>query len=234
MEHLVMYLTAPLASWGEPAVGEFRPTASWPGESALLGLLGAALGIERDDAKMQTALQQSFRFAVGVLSEGDLLRDYHTAQAPSRSDMKGRPHRTRRDELSISKQDLNTILSTRDYRQNGAWLVAVVKAAGAFWSLQQMTEALIRPRFVLYLGRKSCPLAAPLAPKCLEVANVQDAFNQYLTDMQGTTRLTRIVWGEGVDAGVVADITVPRKDRVIARKGWKFGDHMEHSCLLGD
>ena len=30
-----------------------------------------------------------------------------------------------RDELSVPRHDLNTILSTRDYRQNGAWVIAV-------------------------------------------------------------------------------------------------------------
>lgn len=234
MEHLVMRLTAPLASWGEPAVGEFRPTATWPGESSILGLLGAALGLEREDAAKQISLQQSFRFAVGVVSEGDLLRDYHTAQTPSRSDMKNRPHRTRKDELSIPKPDLNTILSTRDYRQNGSWLIAVIRTPDALWTLQQLVAAIEFPRFVLYLGRKSCPLAAPAAPRCIDAPNVHDAFNQYIQQFSERIKLTRLVWGDGVSAGVMADYSVPRKDRVIARKGWKFGDRMEHSCLLGD
>ena len=38
-----------MASWGEIAVGENRHTASYPSKSAIIGLLGAALGIKRDD-----------------------------------------------------------------------------------------------------------------------------------------------------------------------------------------
>lgn len=233
MEYLVMHLAAPLAAWGDPAVGEFRPTASWPGESALFGLLGAALGIKREDEEAQTALRDSFHFAIGVLADGELLRDYHTSQVPGRSDLKGRPHRTRRDEVSLPKRNLNTILSTRDYRQNGGWLVAVALTATATWSLSQVESALKRPHFTLYLGRKSCPLAAPLAPCCLPAANVKEAFDKYLGGVAEPRALTRLVWGEGVEAGVAADLSVPRKDRVLSRKAWQFGDRMEHSSLLG-
>jgi CRISPR system Cascade subunit CasD len=49
MEYLLFRLYGPLASWGEIAVGESRHTATYPGKSALLGLLAAALGIRRDD-----------------------------------------------------------------------------------------------------------------------------------------------------------------------------------------
>ena len=43
MDYLVFQLQAPLAAWGEPAVGEYRGSAAHPGESALLGLLAAPL-----------------------------------------------------------------------------------------------------------------------------------------------------------------------------------------------
>lgn len=233
MDYLVMRLTAPLSSWGEPAVGEYRPTASWPGESSLLGLCGAALGVAREDADGQASLRDSFRFAVAVLSGGDLLRDYHTAQVPGRSDLKGRPHRTRRDELAIPKTDLNTILSTRDYRQNGDWLVAVAVTPGSRWSLSELGEALLRPRYVLYLGRKSCPLASPLAARIFPVDSAMSAFSAWLETSGDSAKIQRIVWGDGVNAGVMPDLSVPRKDRMISRKGWQFGDRMEHSHLVG-
>ena len=42
--YVVFRLAAPLASFGEVAVGERRPTADRPTRSAVIGLLGAALG----------------------------------------------------------------------------------------------------------------------------------------------------------------------------------------------
>lgn len=233
MDYLVMRLMAPLSSWGETAVGEYRPTASWPGESALLGLCGAALGVAREDEEGQSALRDSFRFAIAVLSGGDLLRDYHTAQVPGRSDLKGRPHRTRRDELAIPKTDLNTILSTRDYRQNGDWLVAVAVSSKSRWSLAELGDALLCPRYVLYLGRKSCPLASPLAARILPAESAMAAFAAWLAATGDSANIQRIVWGDGMDVGVSPDLSVPRKDRMISRQVWQFGDRMEHSHLVG-
>ncbi len=53
-----------MASWGQAAVGGDRPTGVAPSRSALLGLLGAALGIKRDEEERLRALQNSVLFAV--------------------------------------------------------------------------------------------------------------------------------------------------------------------------
>ena len=179
MDTLVFQLQAPMAAWGEPAVGEFRGSANHPGESALLGLLAAALGVVRDDEPALHALQAGYKFAVGIQSTGTLLRDYHTAQVPGRSTLKGRPHATRADELAVPRHELNTILSTRDYRQGASCLVAVQARPGAPRSLGELAGALNAPRFVLYLGRKACPLAAPMCPQVVSGESVLSAFAQY-------------------------------------------------------
>ena len=117
-DFLVFQLQGALASWGDVAVGEFRGTRDDPGAAALVGLLGAALGIDRGDDAAHAALRDGYAWAVGTLGGGTLLRDYHTTQVPGRADMKHRPHRTRRDELSLPKPVLNTGRHRR--RQRGA------------------------------------------------------------------------------------------------------------------
>jgi CRISPR system Cascade subunit CasD len=252
METLIFQLQAPLSSWGEVAVGEYRPSAEYPSQSAIQGLLGAALGIDRDDDASQTALRTGYRLAVGVLSQGRLLRDYHTAQVPSRTDLKKRPHATRRDELSLPKTDFNTILSSRDYRQDAAALVAVQMVISSPYSLAHLAEALKKPKFVLYLGRKSCPVDAPLHPCVLNTETINTAFTDYqqqLTDLwqQQLPKHTepnnlvvhKIAWGDdfGSDdlslVGVQRDLSITRKDQVITRQGWQFADRNEHIALLG-
>ncbi|WP_211238127.1 type I-E CRISPR-associated protein Cas5/CasD [Derxia gummosa] len=279
-------LRAPLASWGEPAVGEYRGTAEHPSQSALVGLLGAALGIDRADEAGHAALRDGFAFAVAVLGEpgahrgaaragGSLLRDYHTAQVPPRAALKGWPHRSRRDELAIPKRDLTTILSTRDYRQNASWLVAVQAFAGARWPLAGLAEALRRPRFVLCLGRRSCPPSAPLWPQVIDAASALSAFEDYRArqvaaiaaadaaraaderrsrglpaDAASARRqwrhaapaddalgpVARLAWADGaepgIDPAVTSVVTTVRKDRVIRRQGWLFGDRAEHVAIL--
>lgn len=177
MEYLLFRLYGPLASWGEIAVGESRHSAVYPGKSALLGLLAAALGIRRDEEDRQAALAAGYRFAVKVVSAGHPLRDYHTTQAP---DSVGKfVYRTRRDELITGKERLGTILSSREYRCDALSLVAVVAEANAPYSLADIRNALLKPRFHLYLGRKSCPPAAPLNPLIRPAAGFGEALDNY-------------------------------------------------------
>ena len=43
-----------------------------------------------------------------------------------------------------------------------------------------------------------------------------------------------ISWGDGIAAGVEAQVSAPRKDRVIRRSHWQFGDRTEHLALLAE
>ena len=43
MDYLLFRLYGPMASWGEIAVGETRHSAAYPGKSAIIGLLAAAM-----------------------------------------------------------------------------------------------------------------------------------------------------------------------------------------------
>lgn len=251
METLIFQLQAPLSSWGEVAVGEYRPSADYPSQSAIQGLLGAALGIDRYNDDALAALQTGYRLAVGVVNQGRLMRDYHTAQVPSRTDLKKRPSATRRDELAVPKPDLNTILSTRDYRQDAAALVAVQSMAGAPYSLPQLAEAIKRPKFTMYLGRKSCPVAVPLHPVVLTASGVKAAFADYQQLLAALWRerlpkhaesaglpVQKIAWSDafGTDdlttIGLLRDLSITRKDAVITRRGWQFADRTEHIALV--
>ncbi|ARU04405.1 type I-E CRISPR-associated protein Cas5/CasD [Comamonas serinivorans] len=248
MAFLVFQLQAPLAAWGEPAVGEARGTAATPSHSAIVGLLGAALGVDRTDEAGHAALRDGYGVAVALLRSGSLLRDYHTAQVPGRAALKGRPQFTRRQEMAVPKQDLNTILSTRDYRQNAACLVALQAMVPTAMPLEALASALRAPRFVLYLGRRACPPAAPLWPQVVEAASAHAAFNQYAQRFEAARQaaadpkgriplepldgIERLVFDERVQAGVAADLSTRRKDRLIRRAGWQFGDRTEHVALL--
>lgn len=188
MEYLLFRLYGPLASWGEIAVGESRHTAAYPSKSALLGLLAAALGIRRDEEERQTALAAGYQFAVKMISSGSLLRDYHTTQVPPQVAVQRYPAPTRKDELAAlayyQKEVTNyagTILSSREYRCDALYIVAVRALNGVPYTLQELCNAMLNPRFHLYLGRKSCPLAVPLKPRILPE---KTGFGQALDDYQ--------------------------------------------------
>ena len=105
------------------------------------------------------------------------------------------------------------------------------------YSLDALADALKAPRYVLYLGRKLCPLAVPLFPQIVEAGSALDALNTYreqLRLLQGkeVERISQLAWSDKVDAGVSADLSVPRKDRLIRRSAWQFGDRTEHVAFI--
>jgi CRISPR system Cascade subunit CasD len=202
MEYLLFRLYGPMVSWGEIAVGEMRHSDIKPSKSALLGLLAAALGITREQDAEHQALANGYRFGIKMLTTGQIMRDYHTAQAP---DSVGKfRYRTRRDELVVGRARLGTVLSSRDYRTDTQALVALCANPQAPWSLSQLSEALVRPRFHLYLGRKSCPLSAPLNPQILQ----SDGFRAALDGYQPGKLLSATHAWEG-DSRCLPDDTAP-------------------------
>ncbi|WP_018719691.1 type I-E CRISPR-associated protein Cas5/CasD [Arhodomonas aquaeolei] len=236
MEYLVFQLYGPLASWGEPATGEVRRSSGHPGRSAIIGLLAAALGITRDDESQLAALRDGVIVAVKQLSPGVMIQDYHTAQVPGQDRKAWRM--TRRDELSARSDRLHTILSTREYRCDGYWQVAVRTAAGCPWTLEAMVNALRRPRFPLYLGRKSCPPAAPLAPRVVEAGGVRGAFAREFDAFttlgrDDERRLLRMsgevayAW-EGDGGDLAPQETRHPQDQPLNRERWQFTSRPEH------
>lgn len=160
--YLTFALHAPIAAFGSLAVGERRQGWDRPARSAVLGLVGACLGVEREDDAGQQALAGQYGVALLCHRPGRMLADYHTAQVPPTS--RRRRFTTRAAELRAP--ELNTILSRRDYR-TGAWHLGALwpRADPPRWGLDAIAAAMTRPAFVPYLGRKSCPLGLPLAPR---------------------------------------------------------------------
>lgn len=207
-DYLVFQLYGPLASWGDIAVGETRPSALYPTRSAILGLLAAALGLKRPDTaandeerfmweEAHGRLSRGYGVAVKVEWSGMPLSDYHTAQVPSSG--KGRNRMafpTRRDELTwVAHHDLNTVLSRREYRQDAFYGVALWVRPGAPRPLGVLEESLRAPVFPLYLGRKACPPALPLDPRVVEAESLEAALNS--TSLAAVLGRLERAWREG-------------------------------------
>ena len=178
MNWLVILIAAPLASFGEEPGNARRGSADRPTRSALLGLAGAALGIERADSDGQRALGDAFLTATRTLSPGAPLSDFQTFQSLPES--KG-PVATRADALA-RRGELETSITRRDYRSDGRWQAAYVSREGAAISLESLREAFLRPHFALWAGRKSCPLAHPLAPFVVDADRVEVAFTAHVRE----------------------------------------------------
>lgn len=188
-EFLLFTVAAPLASWGgEEAGSELRPTEQVPPKGAILGLLGAALGITRDEPARLAALGRVVRCAVRVDAPGVVLSDYHVAQTAKAAILARTKFTTRREMLTQARA-LETRISHRDYLQDhvctiaiwlvepDAWMDAAAQAPadapadGPTLTLAMLEAALRAPVFVLSAGRKANVLSLPLGPeRCLAVS----------------------------------------------------------------
>ncbi len=182
--HLLFQLYGPMQAWGEIAVGEIRPSALHPTRSGVFGILAAALGIRRNESDRLEALRDGYDFALRIDGPGSAMLDYHTIQTPR--NRKKRVFYTRRDEtgpLLEPGEDLNTILSRREYLTDAVFTVCLQSHKdSAPYSLSILAEALKKPRFTPYLGRKSCPAGIPFRPMVITGANRDEAFASYPAD----------------------------------------------------
>jgi CRISPR system Cascade subunit CasD len=167
---LTATLYAPFASFGGLAVGERRSSERYPTRSMLIGLLGAALGVGRDDEPAQQVLAQGYYFAIQIFGAGRPFTDYHTAQMPSRGKVR---FATRREELA--GPELNTVLTSRDYRTDFLAGLAIAAVTEPPYALEALATALRTPQYTLSFGRKSCVFGLPLDPTIAEYADAPAA-----------------------------------------------------------
>jgi CRISPR system Cascade subunit CasD len=238
MRFLLFTLFAPLASHGEIAVGERRMSWDRPGRSAILGLVAAALGVDRGDEETHRALDRGLWFAVRTEAPGRPFIDYHTTQVPGAR--RNRQFATRRHELAVA--DLNTILSYREWRSDALYIVALWERAERerHADLDRIKNALAHPVFPLYLGRKAAPLGWPMSPRLIEAAGLIEAMQN---DSAREDKLMR-EWLRGAltenqsrSLAFDADATghgapeperiVNRRDRPVNRGRWQFAERRE-------
>ncbi|WP_299362683.1 type I-E CRISPR-associated protein Cas5/CasD [uncultured Paracoccus sp.] len=216
-EHLVFTLCAALGAMGELAGHERRGTLTWPGRSAVIGLVGAAMGIRRgDDAGF--AQLDALRMAVGVIDEGVPLRDYHTVETvPTAA---ARNPDSRLAAIARAGRHTNTTITLRDYRVGVAHAVALWPGLGWTGTLEDLAQALRQPVFTLYLGRKSCPLAAPPAPLMVEAEGPLQALAQAKRPPFGYDGALRLVASD--EPLAPGDIQDSRNDLPVERAKWHF------------
>jgi CRISPR system Cascade subunit CasD len=239
-DFLIFRIYGFMASWGDIAVGEYRPSFDHPSKSAIMGMISAALGIRRDEEERLHELGAGYCVAVRIDEPGILMRDYHTAQVPPSG--KGRNKRsflTRQAELSVPKEELNTILSTRDYHCDAVYTLCLWSIRSPpLYPLAVLKEHLEHPVFTLYLGRKSCPLSLPLQPQIIQEESLAMAlstvrFNDALLLASLITSYdSRVFWEGDSNVGLTSVHTIQRRDESLSRKRWQFGNRIEHYATM--
>lgn len=144
---LLLRLKAPMQSWGVSSRFSIRDTGKEPSKSGVIGLLCAALGISRDEANTDNPRFDELaklKMNVRVLHEGVMQKDYHTAQNVAKA-----AGGTKETELSV-----------RWYLADADFLVGL--ESGDFPFLENLQNALKKPKWQLFLGRKSFVPSVPV------------------------------------------------------------------------
>ncbi|MEU1854305.1 type I-E CRISPR-associated protein Cas5/CasD [Streptomyces sp. NPDC019990] len=143
MSGLLLRLAGPLQSWGErSAFTAVRDTAPFPTRSALIGMFAAAEGIGRGDSLDR---YQDLRLTVRVDRPGVRLVDYHTVGG-------GFP----KDRTAATSGGSNkgaAVITRRHYLSDAVFVVAVTATDEI---VERLADALSRPHWAPYLGRRSC------------------------------------------------------------------------------
>jgi CRISPR system Cascade subunit CasD len=132
-----------MQSWGTQSRFTVRDTGLEPSKSGVLGLLCAALGVDREDDDGLQPLT-SLRVGIRVDREGLLQVDYHTAK----------------DVRMANGKTKDTELSNRYYLANAVFLVGLESEDLAL--LERVQAALHKPVWALFLGRKAFVPSEPI------------------------------------------------------------------------
>ena len=158
--YLILRLDGPMQAWGTHTFEDFRPSNSFPTRSGLLGLLGACLGIERDNQIGLEQLAVSVEFTVRV--DRRVLR-LEAKEFISKIAIKLPDFHTILDARKVDgTANKNPVVSRREYLFDAAFTVAIGEKPNARVTLEALAAALLRPCFTPVLGRRSCPITRPL------------------------------------------------------------------------
>lgn len=158
MPTLLLRLVGPMQSWGTTSRFDQRDTGKEPSKSGVVGLLGAALGIDRENWR---DLEPLTRLAMGVRHDrpGVPKRDYQTGGCAATDTV------IRAD----GTQSRDGVVSQRFCLADAAFLVALEGVDRAL--LEKVHAHLQNPIWLLALGRKSYLPSEPISMEC----GVQDA-----------------------------------------------------------
>lgn len=174
MTCLLLRLAGPMQSWGHQSRFSDRDTGREPTRSGVVGLLCAALGVDRDAPIPDDLRIERLRMGVRVDREGVPARDYQTAGGGTLPG--GQPYGVIKADgtscKSVETASKFTVISPRHYLADAEFLVALEPhdpASGlplpddaARPILEAWRAALAAPVWPLFLGRKSFTPAFPM------------------------------------------------------------------------
>lgn len=172
--------TEGMSAYGLQTFDVHRKVSYFPTRSAILGMLGAAMGITHGQYQELYALSQKLKVAVQVNNCGEKIVDYHTVQF-FRS--------------PLGKIQKSTKPTYREYWCDSKHTFAI---AADDEIINVLADKVKNPVFTLFYGRKSCPLTRPLFEKILIADNPANAIKslgnsgQIFSDVKGENQIASL------------------------------------------
>lgn len=183
-EFLILKVQGAMQAWGGHTYEDYRPSLIFPTRSAVVGLLGACLGLGREQSQQLKLLSDSFELTVLAnprrveqrqfpenerkprTSALQKMTDYHTVLDARRAD-------------GGKRED--AIVSRREYLYDAEFTLALKFKDDAGYNLLQVVQAINKPKYTPYLGRRSCPLHRPLFEAITEAETAEQALKKIET-----------------------------------------------------
>ncbi|MDE0518732.1 MAG: type I-E CRISPR-associated protein Cas5/CasD [Bdellovibrionales bacterium] len=178
-DFLILKLQGAMQAWGEHTFEDFRPSYVFPTRSSVVGLLGACLGIDREEISKREDLNNSFELTIistkrkikknsynkEVINYLPIrkITDFHTVLDGRKADGKARKE---------------AIISHREYLCDAEFTLILDFKENAVYKVNDIKKAIDDPVFTPFLGRRSCPLHRPLFDKIVTAENIQQALEQ--------------------------------------------------------
>ncbi|WP_418646595.1 type I-E CRISPR-associated protein Cas5/CasD [Thauera butanivorans] len=208
MATLLLRLVGPMQSWGTTSRFDERDTGKEPSKSGVLGLVAAALGMDREN---WADLEPLCRLRMGVRHDrpGVPKRDYQTAQRVISAD---------------GSKIHDTAVTTRHYLADAAFLVGLCGEDRIL--LERAHAAFADPVWPLALGRKSYVPSEPIwMPGAVVDADLREALTQWPSiapAQRGQPRTPRILSLESADRSGLMKMDQPLSSFAERRFGPRF------------
>jgi CRISPR system Cascade subunit CasD len=163
-------LEGPLQAWGDPSKFVIRRTMEAPTKSGVIGLVCCAMGFTRLDARKHLPELNELLMAVRIDRAGTPWWDYHTVGA-------GYGILTAQNEVkkTASIGEFETLITRREYLCDASFVAAL---QGDSSVVKKVIDALQKPKWPPYLGRKSCPPSLPIFTGTTQCDSLREALSR--------------------------------------------------------
>lgn len=151
--HIALFLDGPLQSWGYQSRFDRRTTLSYPTKSGIVGMICAAMGIDREDPVGLSELVR-LNMKVFLFPGYSRMTDFHTVGG-------GFDKKTHRQHIvkTADGKTRGTVITRREYLEEAKFGVVI---SGDEIQLEKISGFLKNPVWGVWLGRKCCIPASPI------------------------------------------------------------------------